>query len=94
MAACWFGDSWGAPFNDCCPHVRTPVGEPCAGCPEPIQAGESGVLTTCTGADLVVSWLAYHLECWLMLPVHCHMRPPEEPGVTTRERARAADPVT
>ncbi len=73
----WFGDSWSAPFNDDHPRVRTPVGEPCAGCPEPIGEADAGVLTTCTGVDLVVSWLAYHLECWLMLAIPCHMSPPK-----------------
>lgn len=51
----WFGESWGAPCCDPADHARTPVGEACAFCEEPIADGDRGFATG----------LPTHLECTL-----------------------------
>jgi hypothetical protein len=40
----WFGKSWGAPINEHCGFVPTPVGEICILCDKPILEGDSGFI--------------------------------------------------
>lgn len=62
----YFGVRWDAPAFEDAIEVPTPVGEACLMCQEPVDEGESGVLTPYlgdleNGPDL----RAVHIECWL-----------------------------
>lgn len=62
----WFGESWGAPFNETTPHVDTPVGKLCNGwCEEEIEAGDSGVIMGGVGMDDKPILVCYHRNCYL-----------------------------
>jgi len=97
----WFGVSWNDSFCFDMPHAATPVGQPCLHCDEPIAAADNGVLL-----PLLVqpcdTYLPCHRECYerrLFGGVN-HQRgrctccggtePPDQPGLSRREAARAA----
>jgi hypothetical protein len=66
----WFGKSWGAPICDDSQNVRTPEGEICPECGEPIKTGQQGFILPYTHTNTVgeVGWvdnLSYHLDCFL-----------------------------
>jgi len=94
----WFGKPGGAAFEADTPHVETPVGEACARCDEPIEAGDDGVLMWHIGGG----YRPLHYECQLRQIVgglnhqmgRCYCcggdQPPDPPGSTKREAARAA----
>lgn len=78
LAFSWFGEPWESAVCDTTPHVATPVGTKCAGCPRPIEEGDSGVFVprliglapeTIDGKAVAPgSWIAtrdaFHAGCW------------------------------
>lgn len=62
----WFGESWGAPFNESSPRVDTPVGVVCNGwCEEPIEATDTGVVMGGIDADGQAELVYFHRNCYL-----------------------------
>jgi hypothetical protein len=51
----WFGESWGAPICEECPHEETPVGEDCIHCHVTVLPGDQGVF--------YANGPVAHLEC-------------------------------
>lgn len=97
----WFGKAPWAPLCDDCPHVKTPVGQPCGRCDEPIAADDDGVLIPyVTRCDTVMQPL--HYECNLRQTIgglnHLLGRctccggtsDPDPPHMTKRQAAKAA----
>jgi len=65
----WFGKNWGAPACEARNHAKTPVGELCARCYEPILVGHRGILRAHI-EDIVEGQAHYtvrpiHLDCVL-----------------------------
>jgi hypothetical protein len=80
--------------------IATPVGEPCAYCEEPIEAGDRGVTIPHIGGPEPVE-KPYHFECHLRTVIgsvahqmgqcSCHGGTEHDPpGLTRRQAARAA----
>jgi len=98
----WFGERpWALLCRDC-PRVPTPVGAACLHCGEPIVAGDDGVVQLCIMHGRRPEWRPAHDECNLRAAIgglaHIEGRcmccggtdPPDPPGMTRREAARAA----
>lgn len=60
----WFGESWGAPVNDC-EHVQTPVGKVCGTCGEPIGTDSNGIIVPHLGPPEDDPTAAFHIECFV-----------------------------
>ena len=80
MSFAYFGEKWDAPAWDDGVLVPTPVGERCALCEEPVEAGDSGVrnmtlreakpgqeANVLMGSGTAAVWRSepMHLECFL-----------------------------
>ena len=97
----WFGHPGGAPYESDCPHVGTPVGEPCAWCDEVFDEMDDGLLLPVLG-DAARTEAAYHYECHLRQLVGGlnHQRgtctccggpnPPDPPELNRRQAAKQA----
>lgn len=98
----WFGEAFGAPYEEDTPHTLTPVGTPCARCGEAIEVHDSGVTVVHCGGDGAVDERPLHYECHLRGIIgganHLMRRctccggtePPDPPELTKRQAARAA----
>lgn len=103
----WFGEPWGAGgpapvCDDPAERVETPVGVDCLWCDEPIEDGDSGIITPYVDAATNVHRAALHVECHLRQVIggvnHIEGRclccggreDPDPPGLTNREAAIAA----
>lgn len=61
----WFGDSWGAPVCEMCPHIETPIGRACGGCRVPIVAGDQGFAFPYFDPEGHDATIPYHLRCFI-----------------------------
>jgi hypothetical protein len=61
----WFGESWHAPVCEETEHIRTPVGELCLDCDEPILEGDQGVTMPHWLGDGSYRSSARHLDCFI-----------------------------
>lgn len=64
----WFGDSWGAPACEAEAHIRTPIGQSCLYCKEPILEGQQGLIQHVVRVrteGMAVSEEPIHLDCFL-----------------------------
>jgi len=93
----WFGDAYGAEYEDDTPHTPTPVGAICPRCDEAIGPRDSGLTMMWNGEEKPL-----HYECHLrgIIGGVNHLRknctccggtePPDPPELTKRQAARAA----
>lgn len=68
MAMTFFGRKWDSPALDDAVEVPVPFGELCYQCDEPIEAGDSGVITVVgekVRNKIVGRIRPVHKECWL-----------------------------
>lgn len=101
----WFGKPRAVAMCDDTPHGETPVGELCGWCGEPIEADDFGVTMPLLGGfdlNVDVTEIHFHYECHCrqIFGGVNHQRgkciccggkePPDPPGMTKREAARAA----
>lgn len=94
MTMYWFGESWGAAFNEEVPRMDVPFGAVCIWCDELIDTDDSGVQ--------YVNGPVAHVECFMRQTVgglnhqrgtcSCQGGPddPDAPGLSKREAAREA----
>jgi hypothetical protein len=47
----YFGPRWDAPMLDDAVRAKTPIGQPCLFCAEPIEGGDQGFMTIVVGTD-------------------------------------------
>jgi len=98
----WFGRAFGCAYEADTPHVETPVGEPCAWCDEPIEAGDSGLLIPHLTLSQRTELRPHHYECHLRSVIGGvnHLRgrctccggtePPDPEGLSRRVAAQCA----
>lgn len=94
----WFGKAYGAAYERDTEHVPTPVAAPCQHCGELVTEHDDGFVQDVSDIECI----AYHYECHMrgFIGGLNHLRgccqccggkePPDPPGMTRREAARAA----
>jgi hypothetical protein len=98
-----FGRPWGAPVCEDAPRVEVPVGQKCLWCQDPIEEGDSGVVTFCIHADGTGTHEPSHRDCHIRQAVGsvghqlgkciCFGGPgsyDDPPGLTYRQAAELA----
>lgn len=58
----WFGLSWGAPVNESCEKVATPVGEECGRCGVAIKPSDRGFVMMHI-SEASYEWKPWHFAC-------------------------------
>jgi hypothetical protein len=61
----WFGEPWGARYNENAPRVPVPDGEVCPYCSKTIRPTDSGVSIPCLLEDGFADTLSYHRLCFI-----------------------------